>query len=248
MKLMGILNVTPDSFSDGGAFADPVARLHALLEQGADIVDIGAESTRPGAVLLSPEEEWARLEPVLLRIPAGAVVSVDTRHAETARRALALGVSIINDVDGLRDEAMLAEMARQTCPVVVMHALSMPADPAVHLPEDGDVVAEILSWKATVTARAMAAGIAPARLIYDPGLGFGKTPEQSLALVERAGEMVASGGDWLYGHSRKSFLRLFTDASPADRDALTIAFSKKLADAGVQFLRVHDVAGHRACM
>lgn len=248
-KLVGILNVTPDSFSDGGAHAvpeDAVARYQALLEAGADIVDIGAESTRPGAVPLTSEEEWARLGPVLQSVLPGKVpVSVDTRHAQTAERALAAGVSIINDVTGLRDDAMLGVLANHDCPVVVMHARSVPVVRGEQWADGTDEVAAILHWKQEITERAQKAGIAAERLIYDPGIGFGKSREQSFALVRRADELVASGGQWYVGHSRKSFLTLFTDAAPEARDGWTLAFSRLLARAGVHYLRVHHVAMHR---
>ncbi len=248
--LIGILNITPDSFSGDGALAEAaVAHARALTEDGADILDLGAESTRPGATLLLPEEEWARLEPVLSAITRElwrdrVRLSVDTRHAQTAARALNLGVNIINDVSGLTDPAMLEALAEHECDIVVMHALSVPADPAITLPWDADVIAELLRWKETVTANAAAQGIGRHRLIYDPGIGFGKSAEQSLALIERAGELTASGGRWLYGHSRKSFMKLMTDAPPEARDELTQKFSRQLAEAGVDYLRVHDVAGH----
>lgn len=250
--LMGILNVTPDSFSGGGQMgADAIAAAKALAQDGADIIDIGAESTRPGALPITPEEEWVRLAPVLEGIAnapwrAGVRLSVDTRHAPTAARALELGVEIINDVGGLRDAAMVELLGEHDGDIVVMHALSLPVDPALTLPPQADAVAEIMGWKSRVVAQALAFGIAPERLIYDPGIGFGKTPAQSLDLMLRADALVASGGRWLFGHSRKSFLTLFTDAPAAERDALTRAFSAQLAQQKIPYLRVHDIAGHRA--
>lgn len=250
--IMGILNLTPDSFSgDGVMTAQAVRRARAMVVAGADILDIGAESTRPGATPLSAAEEWTRLEPMLQGILAESWsepvrLSIDTRHAETAAHALDKHVAMINDVGGLADEAMCEVLEEHECDVVVMHALGIPANPAVTLPVGCDVVAEILNWKEAAIKRAAAHGIAAHRLIFDPGIGFGKTAEQSLALIERAGELKASGGRWLYGHSRKSFMKLFTDAPPEGRDALTREFSRKLAEAGIDYLRVHDVAGHVA--
>lgn len=250
--LVGILNVTPDSFAGGGHMgADAVAAAKALVRDGADILDIGAESTRPGATPITAEEEWVRLGPVLAAITeaswrAKVRISIDTRHAATAARVLALGVEIINDVGGLRDHAMIEALRDHAADIVVMHALSIPADPSVTLPADADVIGEVFAWKVEVTRRAEACGVAPERLIYDPGIGFGKTAAQSLALVLHAEELVASGGRWLFGHSRKSFLTLFTDVPATERDALTRAFSAPLAAANVPYLRVHDVAGHRA--
>jgi len=219
------------------------------MEQGADIIDIGAESTRPGATPLNADEEWPRLAPVLEAIVVQGWrdrirLSIDTRHAQTAARALALGAEIINDVGGLADDAMCETLEQHECDIVVMHALTIPADPAVTLPESADVIAEILAWKTRIMARAAAHGIGNHRLIYDPGIGFGKTAEQSLALITRAVELKKSGGRWLYGHSRKSFMKLLTDAPAEGRDALTRKFSQALADVGMDYLRVHDVAGH----
>jgi dihydropteroate synthase len=248
--IMGILNVTPDSFSgDGQLGAAAVAAAERLVAEGVDVLDIGAESTRPNALALDADAEWARLQPVLTALAQqpwrGRVrISVDTRHAATAARALALGVDMINDVTGLADPAMLAVLQALACDVVVMHALTVPVDPAVTLPADCDVVQEILQWKAAITARASAAALDPSRLVYDPGIGFGKSARQSLALMLGASRLVGSGGRWLFGHSRKSFLKLFTDADAAQRDDLTLAWSAQLAGAGVHLLRVHAVRRH----
>jgi dihydropteroate synthase len=248
--IMGILNVTPDSFSgDGQLGSAAVGAAERLVAEGADVLDIGAESTRPNALALDADTEWARLQPVLSALAQQAWrgrvrISVDTRHAASAARALALGVDLINDVSGLADPGMLALLRTQACEVVVMHALTVPVDPAVTLPADCDLVQEILRWKAAVTAKAMAAGLDPARLVYDPGLGFGKNARQSMALILGAAALVGSGGRWLFGHSRKSILKLFTDAAAAQRDDLTLAFSSQLAAAGVQMLRVHAVRRH----
>jgi dihydropteroate synthase len=171
-------------------------------------------------------------------------LSVDTRHAASAERALDLGVDIINDVGGLTDPAMQRVLQGHRCSVVVMHALSVPVDPSLTLPADCDVTAEILRWKQDVRKVAQAGGLDPSRLIYDPGIGFGKSARQSLELLHSARALVDSGGNWLVGHSRKSFLKLFTDAEAADRDDLTLAFSSGLAHAGVGMLRVHAVAPH----
>ncbi len=250
--LMGIVNVTPDSFSCDGRFADEaVAHAQQLADDGADILDLGAESTRPGATPLNAEEEWARLGPVLKGILAHSWrtnirLSIDTRHAETAARALDLGVEIINDVSGLADAAMLEILEPHACDIVVMHALSVPANPALTLPPECDVVAEILQWKKESTERAAAHNIAPERLIYDPGIGFGKSVAQSQALIARAGELKHSGGRWLIGHSRKSFLGLSKEASIEARDEATARLSLELAEAGVDYLRVHNIALHVA--
>ena len=248
--LMGILNLTPDSFSgDGVQGAAALDAAERMVSQGVDILDLGAESTRPRGQALAPDDEWQRLQPVLAALAtrvwrARVQLSVDTRHAQTAARALALGVDIINDVSGLADPRMQAVLQPSACDVVVMHALSLPVDPAHTLPADCDVVAEILRWKDEVSLRARHAGIDPARLLHDPGIGFGKTALQSLALMHAAPRLVASGGRWLFGHSRKSFLRLFTGADAAQRDDLTLALSARLAADGVHVIRVHEVARH----
>ena len=250
--LIGIVNVTPDSFSDGGNLGrDAIHHARTLIEEGADILDVGAESTRPGAVLLSPDEEWSRLELVLAAIVNAAQkakvrISVDTRHAQTAARALELGVQIINDQQALLDGPMAEIIGEHECDVVVMHSLGLPADPTVTLPVDTLIIELILAWKNDMVERAVAAGIAPERLIFDPGLGFGKTTVQSLELLLNADQLVESGGRWLFGHSRKSFLTLFTKAEPAERDSLTLTFSAQLAAARVPYVRVHNIAAHRA--
>jgi 2-amino-4-hydroxy-6-hydroxymethyldihydropteridine diphosphokinase/dihydropteroate synthase len=248
--VMGILNLTPDSFSgDGQLGSAAVDAAERLVDEGADMLDIGAESTRPNGTALDSDAEWDRLAPVLTvlaRRPWRSRVrlSIDTRHARTAARALSLGVHVINDVTGLANTGMLDVLCGQTCDVVAMHALSVPVDPAQTLPADCDVLQEILHWKTAVAATAVAAGLDPARLVYDPGIGFGKTAGQSLTLMHGAAVLVGSGGRWLFGHSRKSFLKLFTQAEAAQRDVLTLAFSAQLADAGVHIVRVHAVGRH----
>jgi dihydropteroate synthase len=275
--LMAIVNCTPDSFSGDGRSGEAAwAHLLSQCDAGADLIDVGAESTRPGAVALASEEEWQRLAPILQRAGRAdwrrrITLSVDTRHAETARRALAEGVDIVNDVTGLRDAAMREVLAASRCDVVVMHALSVPVDPTEVLPPEVDVVRHVLEWAGVMRDRARCEGIHPDRLILDPGLGFGKTGPQSLRLILEARRLVADGGRWLYGHSRKSFLGLFTAASagpmvtspppadkalapgaaavrpsggPSPRDDLTLAFSAMLAHQGVAYLRVHEVRRH----
>lgn len=254
-KLVGILNLTPDSFSDGGlAFApdDALRRVDALLEAGADVVDIGAESTRPGAQPLSAEEEWARLGPVLGRAierihARGAIASLDTRHAATARRATSLGVDWINDVNGLQDSQMVEAVKDSACMLVLMHSLSVPADPNITLPQSCDAVAEVEQWFRARIDALKAQGIRQERLILDAGIGFGKTAKQSLALLLASPQLKALGLPLLVGHSRKSFLKLFSQDA-AHRDALTLAFSSVLASMQADYLRVHDVARHRRLM
>ena len=250
--LMGIVNITPDSFSDGGRFgAEAFAHAAQLVRDGADILDLGAESTRPGAQAIGAEEEWARLEPVLMQVMDAPWrwdirVSVDTRHYQTAERALALGVDIINDQGGLGDSTMRALLSEHACDVVVMHALSLPANPKVTWPVDADVIGLLLDWKKEVLERAAQVALAPERMIFDAGIGFGKTAIHSVDIILRANRLIENGGRWLFGQSRKSFLTLLSDVPPVDRDPLTQAFSVQLAMQDVPYLRVHDVAGHRA--
>ncbi|MEV5149786.1 dihydropteroate synthase [Streptomyces sp. NPDC052727] len=249
---MGVLNVTPDSFSDGGrSFAAEAAVAHgfALLEQGADIVDVGGESTRPGAARPTAEEELRRVLPVIRELAAaGAVVSVDTMRAEVAARALDAGARLVNDVSGgLADPAMLPLMARADTPYVVMHwrghAAGMQAN-AVY----GDVVTEVADELRLRIDAALRAGVRPGRLIVDPGLGFAKSGAHNWELLGRLDEIGALGHPVLVGASRKSFLgRLLADpttgrARPAgQRDAATAAVSVLAAAHGVWCLRVHDV-------
>lgn len=246
---VAVLNITPDSFSDGGCFITPesaLQQLDALIEQGAGVIDIGAQSTRPNADMLDAATEWQRLQPVLADTIAlcharDVLASIDTIHPENAARAIALGVDWVNDVNGFADADMIAAVKHSDCKLVVMHSLSVPADPDIHLPPECNVIQEVLSWFET---RATQIGVNRSRLIFDAGIGFGKTAQQSLQLVLRAAELKQVGVPLLIGHSRKSFLSLFTDAQPAERDDLTLAFSAMLLHAGVDYLRVHNVARH----
>ncbi|MFE7271496.1 dihydropteroate synthase [Streptomyces sp. NPDC057623] len=249
---MGVVNVTPDSFSDGGlSFTADSAVAHGLtlFEQGADIVDVGGESTRPGATRPPVEEEVRRVLPVVRRLTAaGGVVSVDTMRAEVAARALDAGARLVNDVSGgLADPAMLPLMARAGMPYVAMHwrghADAMQAK-AVY----DDIVTDVVEELRLRIEAALRAGIAPGCLIVDPGLGFAKASEHNWELLGRLGEVGALGCPVLVGASRKSFLgRLLADPTTgqprpaAQRDAATAAVSVLSAAQGVWCLRVHDV-------
>ncbi|MBO8190188.1 dihydropteroate synthase [Streptomyces oryzae] len=250
---MGVVNVTPDSFSDGGlSFAPEAAVAHGLtlFAQGADIVDVGGESTRPGAARPPVEEELRRVLPVVRELAAaGGTVSVDTMRAEVAARALDAGAALVNDVSGgLADPAMLPLMARAGTPYVVMHwrghAAGMQAN-AVY----GDVVSEVADELRSRVAAALRAGMRPDCLVVDPGLGFAKTPEHNWELLGRLGEITALRCPVLVGASRKSFLgTLLADPAtgqsrPAQsRDTATAAVSVLAAAQGAWCLRVHDVA------
>lgn len=256
--LVGILNLTPDSFSDGGRYTTTEKALHqlqALLNDGAGIVDVGAESTRPGARSMSWEEEWERLsvflQAVARQYPTRAwMLSVDTYHPETAQRALDAGADWINDVCAFSDPRMLSVVKETPATLVCMHSLTVPADPSVTLAGNVDVVGEIVLWAIRTLRRLEKEGIGRDKVILDPGIGFGKTALQSLSLMNRATELTAAIPDvrWLYGHSRKSFMKLLGADAPADRDMLTLAYSAQLANAGVAFLRVHNAAHHKSLL
>jgi 2-amino-4-hydroxy-6-hydroxymethyldihydropteridine diphosphokinase/dihydropteroate synthase len=253
---MGIVNITPDSFSDGGEFQDwPAIDAHvdALHAAGAEIVDVGAESTRPNATPLDAAEEWTRLAPVLeplLGKYAGERLrprlSIDTYHPETARRALALGVDVINDVSGLTSREMV-ELAGENPgrDFVAMHNVGVPADPARTIPLDQDPVAAVERWLETRLDEWQRAGLDLARIVFDPGIGFGKNPLQSLQLLRDVGRFERYGLRVLVGHSRKSFMHKIA-GEKTDRDLFTIGVSLQLCAQSVEILRVHDVASHVA--
>jgi dihydropteroate synthase len=250
---MGVVNVTPDSFSDGGrSFAPEAAVAHglALLEQGADVVDVGGESTRPGATRPPVEEELRRVLPVVRELAAAAaIVSVDTMRAEVAARALDAGARLVNDVSGgLADPAMLPLMARAATPYVAMHWRGHSAGMQANA-RYGDVVTDVLDELRLRIDAALRAGIRPDRLIIDPGLGFAKSPEHNWHLLGRLADVRALGHPVLVGASRKSFLgQVLADPATGQprparlRDAGTTAVSVLAAAQGVWCLRVHDVA------
>jgi dihydropteroate synthase len=246
-RVMGVVNVTPDSFSDGGAFLDPDAAIeHAfrLESEGADLIDVGAESTRPGASPVTPEAEWKRLAPVLRGISERMVVpiSVDTRHPAVARRALDAGADLINDVGGLRDGAMRRLLARTEAPAVVMHMRGEPRTMQRSVAYE-DVRAEVFGALAAATRQAEADGIRPQQLLVDPGLGFGKTAEQNWELLGHVGELRSLGYPVVIGASRKSFLGAVTGgAAPSGRVGASVTAAVVAALRGADVVRVHDVA------
>jgi dihydropteroate synthase len=247
-KLVGILNVTPDSFSDGGTLAPDAVLVKAeqLIAQGVDVLDVGAESTRPDATPLTHAQEWARLSPVwagFVEACKGITLSLDTRHADTAARALEVGCDWVNDVSGFHDTAMLDVVRDAECKLVVMHSLSVPAVRGEAVATD-DICAFMRDWIAQTKQRL--AGIAPERLIFDGGIGFGKSARQSWELLVHLNDW--KGDDCvLVGHSRKRFLSVFSEDA-SQRDTLTRMSSAMLAAQGADYLRVHDVAGHRAML
>lgn len=244
---MGIVNVTPDSFSDGGHYdrSDAaLARARSLVEQGADILDVGGESTRPGATPVSAEEEWRRIEPVLRAVMGWNVpVSVDTRRTAVMAQALALGVDIINDVQALQDEGALALLAAQSrTGVCLMHMRGQPSSMQAHTTYEDDVVKAVAAWLAQRAQAVRSAGIGAERILLDPGIGFAKTAEQNLALLKRQRELSALDYPLLVGWSRKSTLGLVTGRPAAERAAASVAAALLAAQGGAAVLRVHDVA------
>lgn len=243
-SVVGVLNVTPNSFSDGGAFARPadaIAHGRRLFEEGAALVDVGGESTRPGARAVSAEEEIARIEPVLEGL-AGIPVSVDTSKAEVARRALALGAILVNDVTALRDPDLAGVVADARAYLCLMHMQGDPRTMQV-APRYDDVVSEVASFLEERLEFAVTQGIFEERICLDPGIGFGKTPDQNLELVRRLDRIVALGRPVLVGFSRKSTLaKVVGDEGaargtlPASLGAAVVAFER-----GASLLRVHDV-------
>lgn len=257
---MGVLNVTPDSFSDGGRFErwdDAARQAREMRENGVHFIDVGAESTRPGATPLSAAQEWARLEQILEPLldtlagdPLAPQVSVDTYHTEVARRAIDLGVPVINDVAGLTSPGMLELAAASPhTTFVAMHNLGIPADRAVTLDPNDDPVVVVRDWMLRRLERWSDAGLPAARTVIDPGIGFGKDALQSLRLLRCARDLTGLGVRLLIGHSRKSFMKSFSGEPPPDmtvRDLVTTGASLHLAGEGVDIIRVHDVPMHVA--
>ena len=253
---MGIVNVTPDSFSDGGKYFDPadaVERGERLIEEGADILDLGAESTRPGAAAVEAEEEWRRLQPVLIALRRNhpdLQLSIDTGKAVIARRALAEGASLINDISGGRDLEMFPLIAKTGCPFVLMHMRGTPATMTAQTDYPDGVVAGVIHELRTSAAAARLAGVKPEQLIYDPGIGFAKTAAQSVELLRALPEFVKEFGAVLLGASRKSFIRELDPARPAPDSRLAGSIAAALcgAESGCSIIRVHDVAATRQAL
>lgn len=245
-RVMGIVNVTPDSFSDGGAFADVSAALahcERLCAEGADMLDIGGESTRPGAAPVTTEVERERVMPVLRSaLLLGVPVSVDTRRAGLMREALDAGVDIVNDVDALQGEGALDAVARHAqAGLCLMHKRGEPATMQC-APAYADVVSEVRDFLAERAAVVLARGVARDRLVLDPGIGFGKTVEHNLELHRRMQELAVSGFPLLVGWSRKSTLGTITGRPVSQRLGSSVAAALAAARRGARVLRVHDVA------
>ncbi|EPF9490094.1 dihydropteroate synthase [Neisseria gonorrhoeae] len=248
-KIMGIVNLTPDSFSDGGAYSQnaqtALAHAERLLKEGADILDIGGESTRSGADFVPPEEEWARVEPVLAEAAGwGVPVSLDTRRTVVMEKALALGgIDIINDVAALTDEGAVELLARQAdTGICLMHMRGLP-ETMQDNPKYQDVVGEVARYLKTRSETCVAAGIAPQRITLDPGFGFGKNLQHNIALMRHLPELMAETGlPLLIGVSRKSMIgKLTGEADAAARVHGSVAAALASVARGAQIVRVHDV-------
>jgi dihydropteroate synthase len=245
-RVMGIVNVTPDSFSDGGQFADaPTAMAHCeqLLREGADLLDIGGESTRPGARRPDGDEELQRVLPVLRHaVTLGVPVSVDTSAPRVMREALDLGVDIVNDVRSLqRQGALAAVAAHRSAGVCLMHMQGEPGS-MQSAPSYRDVVTEVSGFLSQRRDAALAAGIEASRIVLDPGIGFGKSVEHNLALLARQRELLALGQPLLVGWSRKSTLGAVTGCPAGERLAASVAAAVMAVERGASIVRVHDVA------
>lgn len=249
--LVGILNITPDSFSDGGKFINlpnALAQAEKLVREGAEVLDIGAESTRPGATFVRPETEWALLEPILIGLKEQSKqwafkpkLSIDTRHYSVAEKAMQLGIDWINDVSGFVDPNMRALAAGSSVKCVVMHNLGIPAQKNVVLASHVNICEQILDWTEQRFDELLNAGVEAYQLIFDVGIGFGKTAQQSLFLLKNMDQFRCLNCPLLVGHSRKSFLNEVTEKSFSDRDFETARVSYQLAVQRVDYLRVHNV-------
>jgi dihydropteroate synthase len=247
--MMGIVNVTPDSFSDGGKFLmEDAAVEHALrlTEEGADILDIGGESTRPAAESVSESDELSRVIPVVRRLATltSVPISVDTSKPEVARQALLSGARIVNDISGLRDSRMVEVCCQSACGIVCMHMQGTPQTMQAN-PRYDDVVAEISNFFAERLQMLTRAGIHTNRIVLDPGVGFGKTPQHNIQILSSIREFQKLGRPILIGHSRKRFLQKVIGRSVDERLFGTIGVSVAVAQQGADIIRVHDVAANR---
>jgi dihydropteroate synthase len=253
--VVGILNVTPDSFSDGGDFLDPeAAAVHAaaMLDEGAGMLDVGGESTRPGSDPVSQEEEIRRVVPVIERILSvrpEAVISVDTYRSGTATAALEAGASLVNDVTALRGDPRLASVIQEArCQVILMHMQGEPKTMQKE-PHYEDVVREVRDFLTGRAEHAVAAGVSSEKIIVDPGIGFGKNLDHNLALLRNLDAIVDLGFPVLIGASRKSFIQKITGVQEAkDRLSATVATSVLAYERGATFFRVHDVRANREAL
>ena len=245
MHIMGVVNVTPDSLSDGGKFFDhEVAVKHALslAEEGADIVDVGGESSRPGAESVSADEEWRRVEPVItaLEKETDVPISIDTMKPDVAWKAIEAGAIMVNDVSGLRNPEMVELVAREHVAVTIMHMLGEPRT-MQDKPEYQDVVSDIKGYLRRQMDVAVKAGVSQESIVLDPGLGFGKTVDHNLRLINHVTDFLELGRPILIGASRKSFIGHLTKANVDERLEGSLAAAVMAAVRGARMVRVHDV-------
>jgi len=252
---MGVLNVTPDSFSDGGEFfgVEPaVAQAEKMFDEGAQVIDVGGESTRPGSEPVSPEEELRRVLPVIqamLSARPDSIVSIDTYRSSVAEAALDAGARAVNDVTALGDPRMAGLMAERGCPIILMHMLGEPKSMQQHPRYEDDVVREVRDFLAERAQQAIRAGVELENIILDPGIGFGKTPEHNLRLLKRLDSLVELGFPVLVGVSRKSFLGKITGSEdPKSRLFGTVAANVLAYERGASLFRVHDVRANKEAL
>ena len=251
---MGIVNLSSDSFSDGGVNSDVdelESRLHDWIQEGVQILDFGAESTRPNAQAISAEAEWSLLKPVFSllarlrkRHALMPLISIDTRHASTAQQALVHGADWINDVSGLSDPDMVALVRNSSASAIAMHSLSVPVKPGEVMSASPAVENQLTKWLQQRAESWQKVGLDASKIIFDPGIGFGKSVLQNLNLIKGIGRLRQQGFRVLAGHSRKSFMDTFTDHEFADRDIETLGLSLAMCGQGVDILRVHDPVMH----
>ena len=249
-KIVGILNVTPDSFSDGGKFSSlesALAHTQEMISEGAGVIDIGAESTRPQATPISAEEEWSRLEKILpavvaLAKPQGIQTSIDSYHFETIQKAQEIGVEIVNDVSGLIDKKIVEFVAAKNISVILMHNLAIHANPDLIVNQHLSITQEILAWASIKISALEKKNVRKSQLIFDPGIGFAKNAEQSIRILKNIDAYRILGLPLYIGHSKKSFLNALNIYG--DRAEKTLEISKFLVEKNVEFLRVHDVKAH----
>lgn len=249
--IMGILNITPDSFSDGGSFISPekaFEQAKILIEAGADILDIGGESTKPFSKEVFPDEELKRVIPVIEKIRGlnkNILISIDTRHSQVAKEAVKVGADIINDVSGLEwDSEMASAAAELDVPVIIMHSVSSPETMQINPVYEENVVDVIFRNLSDKIQKAVLAGIKPDKIIIDPGIGFGKTLEHNLEIIKRISEFKSIGCPLLVGISRKSVISDIINLPVDEREEANIALNSYLASQGVNIIRVHDVKKH----
>lgn len=250
-EAVAILNLTPDSFSDGGKIkkAGLQKTIEKNLEAGIKFFDVGAESTRPGATLIDSKEELKRLKDVFLLVKKyrnRATFSIDSRNPETIEKALDSGFSWVNDVSGFKNKKNFLLAKKYKAKVVLVHSLTVPADQKITIDNKKNVIKELIVFAEKKLKEFKEIGINRKDVIFDPGIGFGKTKGQSLRIIKEVEQFSKLSTKILIGHSRKSFLTLFTDANPEERDIETLAVSSYLTNKKVDFLRVHDaISNHK---